>query len=1332
MSKIHILPNLRKGLSKKISSDLIKEGDIRPSFKLDLELNVSKADNGGEDLVWDKYEKPDPKVFTRDFFLTAPVDIQAIDGSAISQVVPADKSTGYSNGYMPFMEFYDEDFPWRYTPVESSSNLKPWLMLLACKNGEFTTHIDELGRRRVELLLNDEQTYSDIFPSIDKFHLLAHVHVTSPDSVKDPVEYVQKNPDDGVSRLFCSRPLETFTFYTVFLVPAFELGRRSGLGLKDKLETVGLDTLSWESSLAGQEEKHPQPLTFPIYYQWSFASGSKKFLDLAKQQFFTSDKDFDALKSVLKVDISDTGLQKIRYDKNADLDTPIDVPAALVKPGFEEETLVSEPPAMDQELKTDFLIKSPVFSENREAENGGVSFPLDEDPWVVPPVYGARHRMASEKDLDGDTFLNELNLRFRNRAAAGMGVSVVKKNQDMFMNRAWGMVDEINKLNQRIRELYQLVKANGAADKKVTELRQYQFNKGSLSGIQADAAIRIANAQKSGDVNAVDLASDIANDRLIVENAVMGDFKRKAGIRKDELEAISDMSLWEDSWKAVLQANKKYCLSHLTAPFFSLVDQKYAFLGTAFHLTKDFALKTKFNDETKKLEFVKRDPGEEIRYSDEWYSSNSPYMTIEQRNQYLIKAATLAKESNLHTKNFVCNNVYHYLASGITTYMGVKDSAAIFEWLDDTDVFQYLKERRSINPLQSFVKTLEYSKKEFEGKTGDNLGFDYGKLKNMILPIEAGSGSIYLRDIPTDLVVLMKEKAYQDRLSDYPEGVYIPFSNKGWLQNKYIGSYEGYVDHTLYILPESYLDRYACSSTKVVVCQYLDPDEKKFMSIRQEISVQKDKEGHYRPSGEKGVRLKDVIIKPGKTHLGKCGRYNSLVYLISQWPQITEKKLNLEKTDKGWNQKSLSFIGGRDVITFKVNETYQMWVMQCDLKSINRKEDIYFKFDGKNFIKRVDRLSINLAEVFNLMNSAKALLEWYDGIAWYPTYINWFSSESRLASQLSPSKIAGYDFGQELLDEINDSAQPILDRISSFKSELAENDILGVLPPKEEEWTNGVIQIPTIDPKEQSDNRLREITGQFATSGMSLDLLESNFDGKYPIMAFPIFPDPASFYLQQLSTRFILPSVDQLQMNSISCFVTNPAFEEAFLAGMNTEMGRELLWREYPTDERGSYFMKFWDQSVLPKDFGKDFFDVKFLHQWDGKLGKNHAEGKGPMLIFIIKSELMVMYPQTVVSLVARKNGEVTGQELPAMTGWLTKDTYMAGFTLSSNIKQKGDVYLAFTESDKSLRFSFDKLNMPGFEQIDDLAISSDYAKVRSDNGSIWGIQVNPIKLTTN
>ena len=31
------------------------------------------------------------------------------------------------------------------------------------------------------------------------------------------------------------------------------------------------------------------------------------------------------------------------------------------------------------------------------------------------------------------------------------------------------------------------------------------------------------------------------------------------------------------------------------------------------------------------------------------------------------------------------------------------------------------------------------------------------------------------------------------------------------------------------------------------------------------------------------------------------------------------------------------------------------------------------------------------------------------------------------------------------------------------------------------------------------------------------------------------------------------------------------------MVGLNHEFARELLWREYPTDQRGSYFRQFWD-----------------------------------------------------------------------------------------------------------------------------------------------------------
>ena len=33
------------------------------------------------------------------------------------------------------------------------------------------------------------------------------------------------------------------------------------------------------------------------------------------------------------------------------------------------------------------------------------------------------------------------------------------------------------------------------------------------------------------------------------------------------------------------------------------------------------------------------------------------------------------------------------------------------------------------------------------------------------------------------------------------------------------------------------------------------------------------------------------------------------------------------------------------------------------------------------------------------------------------------------------------------------------------------------------------------------------------------------------------------------------------------------------MVGSNHEMGRELLWRGYPTDQRGTYFAQFWDTS---------------------------------------------------------------------------------------------------------------------------------------------------------
>ena len=54
------------------------------------------------------------------------------------------------------------------------------------------------------------------------------------------------------------------------------------------------------------------------------------------------------------------------------------------------------------------------------------------------------------------------------------------------------------------------------------------------------------------------------------------------------------------------------------------------------------------------------------------------------------------------------------------------------------------------------------------------------------------------------------------------------------------------------------------------------------------------------------------------------------------------------------------------------------------------------------------------------------------------------------------------------------------------------------------------------------------------------------------------------------------PRTDPAARTWPRCWQTNNRFIEAYLVGLNHEMARELLWREYPTDQRGTYFSSFW------------------------------------------------------------------------------------------------------------------------------------------------------------
>ena len=75
----------------------------------------------------------------------------------------------------------------------------------------------------------------------------------------------------------------------------------------------------------------------------------------------------------------------------------------------------------------------------------------------------------------------------------------------------------------------------------------------------------------------------------------------------------------------------------------------------------------------------------------------------------------------------------------------------------------------------------------------------------------------------------------------------------------------------------------------------------------------------------------------------------------------------------------------------------------------------------------------------------------------------------------------------------------------------------------------------------------------------------------------PTFPQPMYEAMRDYFPDMLLPGMGLVPQNTIALLKTNPELIEAYMVGLNHEMSRELLWRGFPTDQRGTYFRQFWD-----------------------------------------------------------------------------------------------------------------------------------------------------------
>lgn len=471
------LPWLRQGVARAITS---QDGD--PSVLLRATARVELTVTG-ESLTG----TPLPaEPLSRDIELYGPGEVVGIEERAIVRTDPRPWITNVEPNYLAQIEFYEEDFPWRYTPAApdpSALRLRPWIALVVLKDtgdpatSEFKDAKAIAGRPLPFIAARDFAA----FPPAAELWAWAHVHVNQglgatadelvpadvPAAVGRLASALAANPDSAYSRIVCPRRLEENCAYHAFLVPTFERGRLAGLGLDPGVAPFATAS-AWEDYTGRLEPQH-----MPYYHRWYFRTGGTG--------------DFETLVRLLKwktvdprvgrrdMDVQQPG-SNIPGILDADLHGVLRLGGALRAPlvtlspdrlaefnKYENWAKTSYPHAFQQRLAR-FINLAEQFKEkpaDQARTDAGLppTTPDDVDPLITSPIYGQWQALQHQLLIDGDgaplpnnkNWIHELNLDPRHRVAGGFGGDVVRKHQEDYMEAAWLQVGDVIEHNQKAR-----------------------------------------------------------------------------------------------------------------------------------------------------------------------------------------------------------------------------------------------------------------------------------------------------------------------------------------------------------------------------------------------------------------------------------------------------------------------------------------------------------------------------------------------------------------------------------------------------------------------------------------------------------------------------------------------------------------------------------------------------------------------------------------------------------------------------------------------------------------------------------------------------------------
>lgn len=435
------IPWIRQGVSNLISiQDELGATPTTPQ-NARVELTASVQLNGVSVSPKDKDGN------TLNVSLVGPGDIKSISEDAILNIEPKPLSRDFESNYFPFIEFYEEDFPWRFTPLSPNASnnkkLRPWLALIVLSEDEYVFVPSKEGLPYVTI--ESGVDFQHIFHKAEDHYAWAHVQYNP---IVDPstggytneqiLSDIKSDPDSAFSRIMCPRRLDPDTKYEAFLIPTFEIGRLGGLG-RD-FSTVDIQTPAWDVSLGtGATERD-----FPVYKHWEFSTDkSGDFENMVKN---LEPIELENSKGGRPMDIQNTGVNiSTSFSTEVKLEgalQPLDYTSMPWPSISEDDSSVS-----DTDYISDLL---DVVNIDFEYNNTGTV----DDPIVSPPKYGQWLRRQKQviSTSTSQKWFKDININPAYRSVAALGTKVVQRNQENYMERAWNQIGEVEAANQRIRQ----------------------------------------------------------------------------------------------------------------------------------------------------------------------------------------------------------------------------------------------------------------------------------------------------------------------------------------------------------------------------------------------------------------------------------------------------------------------------------------------------------------------------------------------------------------------------------------------------------------------------------------------------------------------------------------------------------------------------------------------------------------------------------------------------------------------------------------------------------------------------------------------------------------